>query len=283
MAQKYLKPRSILLLFSLSLLFLLAGTYKKILSQQHSINPSPDGNYQIVIFAYPSFTSFLPGQGGDASGLLKVIDLNTQKIIYTHNVSKVNDIPTIEWHQDSIVFYHKFDRIPTLHLKNNYSVKTGFQYKYFSQRLSLSIAKQDTSMVKSLTKNGFIFDIESEEFIQHILSVLRSPDQIFISFFFKEQDLLTKLNNQNSQLLSHLSGLPPEVIKTAVSSGLHLNNDFHSAAFYALNAHKLEQLEIMIALGGTLDCSSETSQADARRLTKTQYIRLQQLLPHCFE
>lgn len=56
----------------------------------------PDGRYKIVIYRRPVLFGMMPGQAGDAPGVVKLFDQSGKELAET-NVEMVQNVERVEW------------------------------------------------------------------------------------------------------------------------------------------------------------------------------------------
>jgi hypothetical protein len=62
---------------------------------------SPDGKYEMIVYRYESIMS-LPGQGSDASGLVRLYDLSSGRRINQCKIEMVQLVDRCEWSQTNV-------------------------------------------------------------------------------------------------------------------------------------------------------------------------------------
>jgi hypothetical protein len=58
---------------------------------------SPDGRFAIVVNRC-EMRFAMPGQGGDAPGYVRLVDVTTGKVLEKTDIDMVNTFPSVEWH-----------------------------------------------------------------------------------------------------------------------------------------------------------------------------------------
>ncbi|MCC6132917.1 MAG: hypothetical protein IT186_23550 [Acidobacteria bacterium] len=94
---------------TLAVAFLLAGSAVLVWRLRHPPSEyrrfeSPDGRFQVVVYAVPSLLPVMPGQGGDASGFVR-LEKAPGKVLQQKNVSMVNSIDQVKWEKDRVVIW----------------------------------------------------------------------------------------------------------------------------------------------------------------------------------
>lgn len=83
---------TVLLIAFISLYFIM----KYFSEEEYRTFRSPQGHYVVTVFRAPVFPSIMPGQSGDAPGVVKLFDYKG-KVLQKSKVEMVQLVDTVEW------------------------------------------------------------------------------------------------------------------------------------------------------------------------------------------
>jgi hypothetical protein len=73
----------------------------RILATEYGAFPSPDRSYRVVVLRTPVWRGVMPGQAGDAPGVVRLYDRDG-RVLRETRVAMVQPVERVEWSADSV-------------------------------------------------------------------------------------------------------------------------------------------------------------------------------------
>ncbi len=154
-------------------------------SHEYSSHISPDGNFKVTVYSYLEF-GFFPGQTGDASGYISLVDLNTNSELDQKEISMINTIDEIIWDSNAV----SIGKLFKFNFTHSYAVKPAFKKGFLSYSLNRSIIEGDTTRFNSLKSQGAtLFDKKLIE------NAVLYQDSAMVRFLLNNQDYRSYINS----------------------------------------------------------------------------------------
>lgn len=223
---------------------------KYLFSHLYKTDISPDGNYALYIYKYPSFHFHFPGQGSDGNGYITLIDLNSMKKLKKKCISLVNSIDTIVWTPESV----SIGKFISFSLPNTYWQDEKNRKYFFQKHILEAVDTSDSVLIRTYLSKGGTLDAKSTLIKNPLYCAAIKKDTEMIKFLLKQGDFLKRINeNKNGILSDQLIQFMPFIAKFLITQGLNPNNvnEYgYSPLYVSIQSENFEMFTILMESRG---------------------------------